>query len=46
MTLGEHTDGLRPAAAWYVVTLLTFAYLFALLDRTVVTLLIAPIQRR
>jgi MFS family permease len=45
MTLGEHTDGLRPAAAWYVVTLLTFAYLFALLDRTVVTLLIAPIQQ-
>jgi MFS family permease len=45
MTLGEHTDGLRPAAARYVVALLTFAYLFALLDRTVVTLLIAPIQQ-
>jgi hypothetical protein len=31
MTFREHTDG---PAAWYVVTLLTFAYLFALLDRT------------
>jgi MFS family permease len=30
MTLREHTDGLRPAAAWYVVQGLTFGIFYLL----------------
>jgi MFS family permease len=35
----------RPAYAWYVVALLTLAYVFSFIDRQILNLLVAPIQR-
>lgn len=35
----------RPAVAWYAVGVLIFAYLVALIDRQILTLLVQPIKR-
>jgi MFS family permease len=35
----------RPPYAWYVVALLTLAYVFSFIDRQILNLLVAPIQR-
>ena len=35
----------KPARAWYVLGLLTLVYVFSLLDRTILTLLVGPIRR-
>ena len=35
----------RPAYAWYEVALLTLAYVFSFIDRQILNLLVAPIQR-
>ena len=35
----------RPARAWYMVALLTLAYFISYIDRTVIGLLVGPIQR-
>src|SRR5262245_22194044 len=35
----------RPAYAWYVVGVLTLAYMFSFLDRQIISMMIAPIKR-
>jgi hypothetical protein len=35
----------RPAYAWYVVFVLTFAYIFSFMDRQILNLMVGPIRR-
>ena len=41
----EHDDYPSPAYAWYVVAVLTIAYIFSFIDRQIINLMVAPIQR-
>ena len=44
MQTGQRTDYPSPAYAWYMVILLTIAYVFSFVDRYVLGLLIEPIK--
>ena len=44
MHTGKRTDYPSPAYAWYMVILLTIAYIFSFVDRYVLGLLIEPIK--
>ena len=39
------TDYPSPASAWWIVFVLTIAYVFSFIDRQILTLLVAPIRR-
>jgi MFS family permease len=42
---GTPPDYPRPAYAWYVVAVLTLAYLFSFVDRQIISMMIGPIKR-